>query len=286
MELPGRNKWSRAISRSTSRRKAIGVVLLGLGSHEDVAGKRKRRQGRCRLGDGNVPVFGYRIVNTYPHDRGAFTQGLVYRSGVLYEGTGLYGQSTLRRVDLSTGDVREKVTLGSDYFGEGIAVLTDRIYQLTWREQTGFVYDRETFALLDRFSYATEGWGLTTDGTHLIASNGTDRITFHDPGTFAELDSMAVRADGEPVQRLNELEYVKGEIWANVFQTDRITRIDRTTGAVRGWIDLSGLLSENERAGQDVGVLNGIAYDAAKNRVFVTGKNWPKLFEITLHCRG
>ena len=286
MELPGRNNWLRAISRSTSRRKAIGAVLLGLGSHEDVAGKRKRRQGRCRLGDGNVPVFGYRIVNTYPHDRAAFTQGLVYRSGELYEGTGLYGQSTLRRVDLSTGDVREKVTLGSDYFGEGIAVLTDRIYQLTWREQTGFVYDRETFALLDRFSYATEGWGLTTDGTHLIASNGTDRITFHDPGTFAELDSIAVRADGEPVQRLNELEYVKGEIWANIFQTDRIARIDRTTGAVRGWINLSGLLSEKERAGLDVGVLNGIAYDAAKNRVFVTGKNWPKLFEITLHCRG
>ncbi len=286
MDLPGRNSWSRAISRSTTRRKAIGAVLLGLGSHEDVAGKRKRRKGRCRPGNGNVPVFGYRIVTKYPHDRGAFTQGLAYRSGVLYEGTGLYGQSTLRRVDLRTGDVREKVTLGSQYFGEGIAVLTDRIYQLTWREQTGFVYDRETFALLDRFSYSTEGWGLTTDGTRLIASNGTDRITFHDPGTFAELDSIAVRADGEPVLRLNELEYVNGEIWANVFQTDRIARIDRTTGAVRGWINLSGLLSEKDRAGQDVGVLNGIAYDASGERLFVTGKSWPTLFEIKLRCRG
>jgi len=233
-----------------------------------------------------VPVFGYRIVTKYPHDRAAFTQGLVYRSGVLYEGTGLYGQSTLRRVDLRTGDVRDTVTLGSDYFGEGIAVLKDRIYQLTWREKTGFVYDRETFALLDRFSYTTEGWGLTTDGTRLIASNGTDRITFHDPGTFAALGSIAVRADGEPVQRLNELEYVNGEIWANIFLTDRIARVDGTTGAVRGWIDLSGLLSENDRADLDVGVLNGIAYDAAKNRVFVTGKNWPKLFEIKLRCRG
>jgi glutamine cyclotransferase len=286
VELPGWNTWSRAISRLTTRRKTIGAVLLGLGFHADVAGKRKRRKGRCRPGNGTVPVFGYRIVNTYPHDRGAFTQGLVYRSGVLYEGTGLYGQSTLRRVDLRTGDVRGTVTLGSDYFGEGIAVLKNRIYQLTWREQTGFVYDRETFALLGDFSYSREGWGLTTDGTRLIASNGTDQITFHDPGTFAELDSIAVRADGEPVQRLNELEYVNGEIWANVFQTDRIARIDRTTGAVRGWIDLSGLLSENDRAGPVVGVLNGIAYDAAKNRLFVTGKNWPKLFEIKLRCRG
>ena len=286
MELPGWNTWSRAISHSTTRRKAIGAVLLGLRSQQDVAGKRKRRNGRCRPGNGNVPVFGYRIVTKYPHDRAAFTQGLVYRSGVLYEGTGLYGQSTLRRVDLRTGDVRDTVTLGSQYFGEGIAVLKDRIYQLTWREKTGFVYDRETFALLDRFSYTTEGWGLTTDGTRLIASNGTDRITFHDPGTFAALGSIAVRADGEPVQRLNELEYVNGEIWANVFLTDRIARIDGTTGAVRGWIDLSGLLSENDRAGLDVGVLNGIAYDAAKNRVFVTGKNWPKLFEIKLRCRG
>jgi glutaminyl-peptide cyclotransferase len=286
VELPDWNTWSRAIAHSTTRRTAIGAVLLGLGFHEDVAGKRKRRNGRCRPGNGNVPGFGYRIVTKYPHDRAAFTQGLVYRSGVLYEGTGLYGQSTLRRVDLRTGDVRDTVTLGSDYFGEGIAVLKDRIYQLTWREQTGFIYDRETFALLDRFSYTTEGWGLTTDGTRLIASNGTDRITFHDPGTFAALGSIAVRADGEPVQRLNELEYVNGEIWANVFLTDRIARIDGTTGAVRGWIDLSGLLSENDRAGLDVGVLNGIAYDAAKNRVFVTGKNWPKLFEIKLRCRG
>ena len=286
MELPGWNTWSRAIAHSTTRRKAIGAVLLGLRSQQDVAGKRKRRNGRCRPGNGNVPVFGYRIVTKYPHDRAAFTQGLVYRSGVLYEGTGLYGQSTLRRVDLRTGDVRDTVTLGSDYFGEGIAVLKDRIYQLTWREKTGFVYDRETFALLDRFSYTTEGWGLTTDGTRLIASNGTDRITFHDPGTFAALGSIAVRADGEPVQRLNELEYVNGEIWANIFLTDRIARVDGTTGAVRGWIDLSGLLSENDRADLDVGVLNGIAYDAAKNRVFVTGKNWPKLFEIKLRCRG
>jgi glutamine cyclotransferase len=286
VELPGRDNWSRAIVRSTTRRKAVGAVLFVLGSHEDVLGKRKRRKVPCRPGNGNVPVFGYGIATKYPHDRGAFTQGLVYHSGVLYEGTGLYGRSTLRRVDLRTGDVRDTVTLGSSYFGEGIAVLNDRIYQLTWREQTGFVYDRETFALLDRFSYSTEGWGLTTDGTRLIASNGTDRITFHDPGTFAELDSIAVRADGEPVQGLNELEYVNGEIWANVFLTDRIARIDRTTGAVRGWIDLSGLLSENDRADLDVGVLNGIAYDAAKNRLFVTGKNWPKLFEIKLRCRG
>jgi len=182
--------------------------------------------------------------------------------------------------------VRNTATLGSEYFGEGIAVLGDRIYQLTWREQTGFVYDRETFALLDHFSFSTAGWGLTTDGTRLIASNGTDQITFHDPGTFAALDSIAVRADGKPVPYLNELEYVNGEIWANVFQTDRIARIDRTTGAVRGWINLSGLLSINDRAGQEVGVLNGIACDDSGNRLFVTGKQWPKLFEIQLRCRG
>jgi glutamine cyclotransferase len=229
-----------------------------------------------------VPVSGYRVVNAYPHDPAAFTQGLVYADGVLYEGTGLNGASTLRRVDLETGEVLRSRALDPSHFGEGIAVVGDRIYQLTWQTGTCFVYDRETFEPLKTFSYRTEGWGLTTDGERLIMSDGTSRLTIRDPETFAIVGRIEVRDGETPVPNLNELEVVGGEIWANVWRTDVVARIDPATGRVAGWIDLRGLLSPEEREGRSVDVLNGIAHDPTTGRVFVTGKLWPTLFEIEL----
>ena len=229
-----------------------------------------------------APVYDYRVVAEYPHDPDAFTQGLVYVDGVLYEGTGLEGRSTLRRVDLESGRVLDSVPLADQHFGEGIAVLGDRVYQLTWQSGICFVYDRETFERQDQFSYPTEGWGLTTDGEQLIMSDGTDRLYFRDPETFEETGHVDVRDGGAPVVNLNELEFVDGEVWANVWKTDRIARIDPATGRVTGWIDLTGLLSPVARAERPVDVLNGIAHDPETGRIFVTGKLWPTLFEIEL----
>jgi glutamine cyclotransferase len=228
------------------------------------------------------PTFGYRVVAEYPHDRRAFTQGLAYVDGVLYEGTGLNGESTLRRVELETGEVLQAVRLSEEYFGEGIAVLGDRIYELTWKNGICVVFDRETFEFLEAFTYQTEGWGLTTDGERLIMSDGTNRLFIRDPETFAELDTIDVYDGAQAIWSLNELEVVDGEIWANVWQTDLIARIDPETGQVTGWIDLTGLLSERDRERHPVDVLNGIAYDPETDRVFVTGKLWPKLFEIEI----
>ena len=227
-----------------------------------------------------TPTYGYRVVAEYPHDRGAFTQGLVYVDGVFYEGTGLYGESTLRRVDPETGEVLQAVRLSEEYFGEGIAVLDDRIYQLTWKNGVCIVFDRESFEVVDAFRYLTEGWGLTTDGERLIMSDGTARLFVRDPETFDVLDIIYVSDGIRTVTNLNELEIVDGEIWANVWKTDRIARIDPETGHVTGWIDLSELLSKQDRRKHPVDVLNGIAYDPETDRLFVTGKRWPKLFEI------
>jgi glutaminyl-peptide cyclotransferase len=230
-----------------------------------------------------VPTYTYRVVNVFPHDPAAFTQGLVYRDGIFYEGTGLRGQSTLRKVDPATGQVLQGVRLPDEYFGEGIAILGQRLYQLTWQENTGFIYDKESFELLATWSYEGEGWGLATDGQRLIMSDGSHELRFLDRETLAELGRLAVLdGDGLPVPRLNELEWVEGEVWANVWQTDRIARIDPASGRLLGWIDLAGLLPDEDRAAQRVDVLNGIAYDAATGRLFVTGKWWPKLFEIEL----
>jgi glutaminyl-peptide cyclotransferase len=227
-----------------------------------------------------TPTFGYRVVAEYPHDRRAFTQGLVYVDDVLYEGTGLNGQSSLRRVDLETGEVLQAVRLSEEYFGEGIAVLDDRIYQLTWQNGVCAVFDRETFEFVEAFNYPTQGWGLTTDGERLIMSDGTNRLYVRDPETFDELETIDVYDGARPVPNLNELEIVDGEIWANVWKTDRVARIDPETGQVTGWIDLRGLLSERDETRRPVDVLNGIAYDPETDRLFVTGKLWPKLFEI------
>jgi glutamine cyclotransferase len=229
----------------------------------------------------NTPVYGYRVVTTYPHDPGAFTQGLVFDEGVLYEGTGLRGQSTLRKVDLETGTALQLLALPDTYFGEGITTFGERIYQLTWQSNIGFIYDKESFDLLGTFAYPTEGWGLTHDGERLIMSDGTATLHFLDPETLEETAQVEVYDEQGPVTRLNELEYVGGEIYANVWQTDWIVRIDPENGRVLGWIDLEGLLSPEDYE-QRVDVLNGIAWDAKNDRLFVTGKWWPKLFEIEL----
>jgi glutamine cyclotransferase len=227
------------------------------------------------------PVYGYRVIRSYPHDRQAFTQGLVYEAGELYEGTGIRGQSSLRRVALETGIVRQERVLPEQYFGEGITIFGDRIIQLTWQSRIGFVYDKASFNLLQQFRYPTEGWGITHDGSRLIMSDGTANLYFLEPQTFTEIDRIEVHDDQGPVVRLNELEYVRGDIYANVWQTNRIARIDLLTGRVAAWIDLAGLLSAADRQ-QRVDVLNGIAYDAENDRLFVTGKWWPKLFEMRI----
>lgn len=232
----------------------------------------------------NTPVYGYKIINTYPHDRSAFTQGLVFDQGVLYESTGLYERSSLRKVELETGRVLQRRDLSDEYFGEGLVLWRDKLIQLTWQSFVGFVYDKASFKPLETFFYPVEvreGWGITHDGTRLIMSDGTAMIHFLNPETFERMGGIQVRDQGMLINRLNELEYIKGEIYANVWLTDRIARISPETGRVVGWIDLTDLLSEEDRA-EHVDVLNGIAYDAERDRLFVTGKLWPKLFEIQL----
>lgn len=231
--------------------------------------------------DGPATRYSYEIINRYPHDPGAFTQGLIYLDGVLYEGTGLNGRSSIRRVDLESGQVLQQRDLPEQYFGEGIVAWGDKLYQLTWQSQVGFIYDRESFDLLDEFRYPGEGWGLTHDGERLIMSDGSHVLRFWDPETLAENGRLPVYDENGPVVRLNELEYINGEVWANIWQTDRIARIDPQTGRVTGWVDLSGLLDRSNLS-QPVDVLNGIAYDPAQDRLFVTGKLWPELFEIRL----
>jgi glutaminyl-peptide cyclotransferase len=229
---------------------------------------------------GRLPVFGYTVRHVYPHDPGAFTQGLQYLDGVLYEGTGLNGHSSIRKVKLETGEILQQHQVPEQYFGEGIVVWRSDLIGLTWRAEVALVYDRTTFAPRRTFRYSGEGWGLTEDGTNLIMSDGSADLRVLDPATFAERRRIRVTAGGSPVRNLNELEFVKGEIFANLWQTDYIARVSPGTGNVTGWIDLRGLLSPAERANVDV--LNGIAYDAPHDRLFVTGKLWPKLFEISL----
>jgi len=228
-----------------------------------------------------TPVSGFTVVQSWPHDPNAYTQGLVYRDGKLYEGTGLNGQSSLREVELETGAVLRRRPLERQHFGEGIALFKGRLYQLTWRSHVGFIYDAATLQQVGQFNYPTEGWGLTEDGTSLIMSDGSSTLRFLDPVTLAVKRSVVVTDAGREISQLNELEYVKGEIYANVFMSDEIARIDPATGRVTGWLDLSGLLAPEDRTGTE-NVLNGIAYDAARDRLLVTGKLWPKLFHIRL----
>jgi glutaminyl-peptide cyclotransferase len=225
--------------------------------------------------------YGYRVVKTYPHDRMAFTQGLEYRDGFLYEGTGLAGRSSVRRIDLATGKVLQNYDLPQPYFGEGITLLNQQIFQITYQTQTGFVYDRSSFRVLRSFSYPGEGWGLTNDGKHIYMSDGTADIRVWDPATLKEVRRITVKDGLKPVLQINELEWVRGELYANIWHSDRIARISPGDGKVLGWIDLSGILPRNQRPEAEA-VLNGIAYDPAGDRLFVTGKLWPSIFEIRL----
>jgi glutamine cyclotransferase len=231
-----------------------------------------------------IPQYTYEVIHTWPHDRGAFTQGLLYLDGSLFESTGLNGESSLRNVDLNTGKVLQQIAVPAEYFAEGLAPLDGKLFQLTWQNHKGFVYDLKSFKLEKEFSYEGEGWGLTTDGKLLIMSDGTSQIRFLDPATFEVKRILNVVARGLPVKSLNELEYVKGEILANIWGSNYIVRIDPATGNVVGVVDLKGLLKPEDLA-PGIDVLNGIAYDAAGDRLFVTGKRWPKLFEIRLKTK-
>jgi glutamine cyclotransferase len=228
-----------------------------------------------------VPVYGYEVVNTFPHDAQAFTQGLIFQDGVLVESTGLERRSTLRRVELQTGKVIQKVDVQGYYFAEGMTLFNGKIYQLTWKGEKGFVYDPKTFDKTGEFKYTGEGWGLTHDADSLILSDGSDQIRFIDPNTDQVKRTIKVTDAGRPVEEINELEYVRGEIYANVWHDNRVARIDPRDGHVTGWIDLSGLLKPGDVTDEEA-VLNGIAYDEQGDRLFVTGKLWPKLFEIKL----
>lgn len=232
-------------------------------------------------GQRRPPEYTFKVIRDYPHDPAAFTQGLVYRDGFLYEGTGLNGRSSLRKVRLETGEVVQHVELPAEFFGEGIAIVKNNVIQLTWQSHIGFVYNLADFKRLRQFSYPGEGWGLTSRGNELFMSDGTAEIRVLDATTFKEKRRFTVRDGATPVDQLNELEFVEGGLFANIWQTDRIARISPQTGKVLGWIDLAGLLSPIYRR-QDGAVLNGIAYDSVHKRLFVTGKLWPKIFEIEL----
>jgi glutaminyl-peptide cyclotransferase len=270
--------WALAIScmRSRCRSKFVRVIvrfflwsLAGVGAFSAV------------LQSPAVPTYRPQVIHVYPHDREAFTQGLEYRDGFLFEGTGLKGHSTVRKEELESGRVLQKIDIADQYFGEGITVFQKSIVELTWQSHTGLVYDKSSFGLLKSFSYSGEGWGLANDGQRIYMSDGTAQIRVLDPETLTEQRRITVHERNKQFDSLNELEWVRGEIFANVWQTDQILRISPRDGAVTGVIDLSGLLSREEReAGADV--LNGIAYDSAGDRLFVTGKLWPKLFEIKL----
>jgi glutamine cyclotransferase len=227
---------------------------------------------------GSVPVLKASVVRTYPHDPHAFTQGLEYYGGYLYESTGIAGQSTLRKVTLRTGEVVQKVSLPRQYFGEGLTIFHGKIYQLTWLSKKGFVYDLRSFRQAGEFPYDTEGWGLTHDDSSLIVSDGTNKVRYIDPVSFAVKRTLEVYAGGEAVVNVNELEFINGEIFANIWHAPRIARIDARSGQVTAWIDLTAIAAK-EQNGEE-GVLNGIAYDKAGDRLFVTGKNWAKVLEI------
>lgn len=226
-------------------------------------------------------TIAYEVVNTFPHDPTAFTQGLIFQDGTLIESTGLEKRSTLRRVELQTGRVLQKVDVPPFYFAEGLTLFNGKIYQLTWKGEKGFVYDSKSFEKTGEFTYDGEGWGLTHDADSLILSDGTNKIRFLDPATSQVKRTISVFDRGQPLEEINELEYVKGEIFANVWHDDRVARIDPQTGHINGWIDLSGLLKPGEVTDEEA-VLNGIAYDESSDRLFVTGKLWPKVFEIKL----
>jgi glutaminyl-peptide cyclotransferase len=230
-----------------------------------------------------APVQGYKVVAAFPHDPSAFTQGLVFAGGEFYESTGLHGESSLRRVEIATGKVLQALKVPDEYFAEGLALVGDELLQLTWQHRRGFVYDRRTFAQKRTFAYQTEGWGIAYDATGgLVMSDGSDTLTFLDAKTQAVIRTIRVRDAGRSISQLNELEWIGGEIWANVWMTDRIARISPATGEVNAWIDLASLWPVAQRPRPGDQVLNGIAYDRATRRIFVTGKKWPRVYQISV----
>lgn len=272
----------------------LALVSFGCGA-EPTPNKNVNISNSTAKPASSVPTFTYEVVNTYQHDPKAFTQGLIYFGGMLYESTGQYDESTIRKVDLRSGKVVQQVQLGDDFFGEGATVFRDKLYQLTWREGTAFVYTLPDLKPEKEIRYSGEGWGLANDGTNLIMSDGTHVIRFVDPETFKTVRTVTVnREDGRPLMQINELEYVKGEIWANIWHSENpqtlgrpnhIARIDPASGKLLGWIDLSGISPEDQRRDSE-NTLNGIAYDEAGDRIFVTGKNWSKLYEIMIKPKG
>jgi glutamine cyclotransferase len=232
-----------------------------------------------------VPVYGYKIINIYPHDKTAFTEGLVYDGKTLYESTGLYDNSTLRQVDLTTGRILKLYRLNDAFFGEGLTLWKDQLIQLTWQSGIGFVYDKKSFNKTGSFDYNREGWGITTDGRRLIMSDGSDTLYFLNPDTFDDTGSVRVKYNSNPVSQLNELEFIKGKVYANVYYTSMIAIISPETGNVTGWIDLQGLVDRETELG-NVDVLNGIAYESDKDLLLVTGKLWPELFEIKIQPKA
>jgi len=257
------------------------LLVLCISSCSDIPESENDEHTANQTDSQKVPVYTYRIVNRYPHDQDASTQGLVFEDGVIYEGTGLHGKSSLRRVELETGHVLQLYELPARYFGEGVTVFNGIIIQLTWRSNVGFVYDKSSFEPISDFTYTTEGWGITNDGERLIMSDGTATLHFLDPETFSVIGHINVYDNDTPINRLNELEYINGQIYANIWKTDNIAIINPDNGQVSAWIDMSGLLTSQDYDSH-VDVLNGIAYDSRNNRLFVTGKLWPWLFEIEL----
>lgn len=274
-----------AFERDWRQISAILVLALTLFSFNCRTGANANLPPKNSADKESVRVFGYEVIHTYPHDADAFTQGLVFHDGRLLESTGQEGKSSLRSVELETGKVLKKVDVPGPYFAEGLTLLKGKIYQLTWQHQRGFIYDAASFEKTGEFTYRGEGWGLANDGESLIVTDGTNRIRFLDPDNFRVRKTIAVFDRSTPIDNLNEVEYVQSEIYANVWHEDRIAMIDPQTGRVNGWIDLRGLLSRGEVRDEEA-VLNGIAYDEANGRLFVTGKLWPKLFEIRVKRKG
>jgi glutaminyl-peptide cyclotransferase len=269
------------------RRQFIGALSLALifpvtaCSLSQTATSPGGRAPQTQAVDQEAPVYTFEVVKSWPHDCKAFSQGLVFYNGFLFESTGQYGSSTLRKIDLDTGKVLERVKIQKEYFAEGIAIFQGKIFQLTWESHKGFIYDLESFERLGEFSYDGQGWGLTHDNHSLIMSDGTNRIRFLDPTSFTVQRKISVYHNNLPLTDLNELEYIKGEIYANIWHSNRIVRIDPNSGKITGWIDLTGLLTTQDGC-QEVDVLNGIAYDERGDRLLVTGKLWPRIFEIRL----
>jgi glutaminyl-peptide cyclotransferase len=288
-----RRRGEKPDAKSKRSRVAIAVAAIAIAASAAVlmfalmrSGPESQSNGTAinkppTASDERARQFSYEVVNSYAHDSTSFTQGLLWHNGGFYESTGQYGQSKLRRLEFPSGKVLKEISLTPELFGEGLALVDGRLIQLTWKSHRGFVYDLDTFRPLEEFSYDTEGWGLTYDGKNLILSDGSSDLFYLDPQTFKPVRKLAVRMNGAPIRELNELEFIDGEIWANVWQTDFILRIDPSTGKVTSFLDMKGVLAPSDKTGRE-DVLNGIAYDAEHKRIFVTGKLWPRIFEIRI----